>query len=107
MNPNTNNTQNQTNVAPPQQQSAGQYGAYGPQPAVASGSGYTAPQQVGQGQHIQTKSNPNSTQNTGIEGHCTDGLQSANLNFSSHAFREYISGTWPNGGVATRWLLAQ
>ncbi len=69
---NPNNTPNQPN--PPQQQTAGQYGAYGPQPAVASASGYSSPQAGQQAPHIQTKSNPNSTQNTLQIAEIRDGI---------------------------------
>lgn len=69
MNPN-DNPQNQANYSQPQQ--SGQYGAYGPQPAVAAGSGYST--QPGQAPKVQTQSNPNSTQNTLQIAEIRDGI---------------------------------
>jgi hypothetical protein len=72
MNPNSQNNQQQApqpTPAVPQQaprptQQAGEYGSYGPQPAVAGTGGYVQPQPQAQQQAPVQKSNPNSTQNT-------------------------------------------
>ncbi|CAN5656114.1 hypothetical protein BH23PAT2_BH23PAT2_05670 [soil metagenome] len=71
MDSNTINTQAQNS---PQQGPGVAYGAYGPQPAVAGGAGYT-PQQPGvQAPHIKARSNPNSTQNTLQIAEIRDGI---------------------------------
>ncbi len=89
MNPNTQNyqtPQGQPQAQPGSTQPAGQqqapaspYGSYGAQPAVAGTGNYVPPgaappQNIGQQPRVQTKSNPNSTQNTLQIAEIRDGI---------------------------------